>query len=120
MCKDGGQCPNNNDVLIRTYILDVEQQYEVEGCISKSFNVVEILEATKVLLIVDVPRKGLVFKMRLIIELNTHPSLKLPLDKLRRMQYRTCVKGSFTQEVHEVEKVVFLMMLVSSWNKVRS
>jgi len=107
VCKDGGQCPNNNDVLIRTSILDVEQQYEVEGCISKSFNVVEILEATKVLLIVDVPRKGLVFKMRLIIELNTHPSLKLPLDKLRRMQYRTCVKGSFTQEVHEVEKVVF-------------
>jgi len=54
-----------------------------------------------------VPGTRLVFKMRLIIELNTHPPLKLPLDKLRRMQYRTCVKGSFTQEVHEVKEVVF-------------
>jgi hypothetical protein len=83
VCKDGGQRPNNNDLLIRIYILDIEQQYEVEGYISKSFSVVEILEATMVLPIVDVQGKGLVFKMRLIIELNTHPPLKLPLDKLR-------------------------------------
>ncbi len=37
------------DVLIRTPILDIEQQDEVEGCISKSFHVVEIPKATKLL-----------------------------------------------------------------------
>ncbi len=63
-------------------MLDIEQQDEIEGCISKSFDVVEILEAIK-LSIVDVLGKGLVFKMRLIIELNAHPPFKLPLNKLR-------------------------------------
>jgi hypothetical protein len=53
-------------VLIRTFILDIEQQDEVEGCISNFFNVVKIPKATKVLLIIDVPKKGFVFKMRLI------------------------------------------------------
>jgi hypothetical protein len=43
--------------------------------------------------------------MKPITELNAHPPSKLPLDKLRQKHYRTCVKGSFTQEVHEVEKV---------------
>jgi hypothetical protein len=71
------------DVLVKTYVLDIEQQDEVEGCISDSFNVVEILEAIKVLPTVDVPRKGLVFKMRLITALNAHPPSKLPLDRLR-------------------------------------
>ncbi len=70
-------------MLIRTFILDIEQQDEVEGCILNSFNVVKIPKTTKVLLIVDVPKKGLVFKMRLIIELNAHPPSKLPLDRLR-------------------------------------
>ncbi len=93
------------DVLIRTSVLDIEQQDEVEGCISKSFNVVEIPKATKSLLIVDVPGKGLVFKMKLITELNVHPPFKLPLDRLRGVQYRISVKGSFTQKVHEVEEV---------------
>jgi hypothetical protein len=36
-----------------------------------------------VLLIIDVPKKGSVFKMGLVIELNAHPPPKLPLDKLR-------------------------------------
>jgi hypothetical protein len=76
--------------------LDIEQQDEVEGCISKSFNLVEIPEATKVLLIVDVPRKGSVFKMRLIIELNAYPPSKSPLNSLKQIQYTTCVKGYFT------------------------
>ncbi len=84
------------DVLIRTFILDIEQQDEVEGCISKSFNVVEIPEATKVLLIVYVPIKGLIFKMRFIIELNAYPPSKLAMNSLRKMQYKTCVKGYFT------------------------
>jgi len=52
-----------------------------------------------------VPKKELVFKMRLIIELNAHTPSKLPLDRLRQIHYRTCVKGSFTQKVHEVEEV---------------
>jgi hypothetical protein len=76
--------------------LDIEQQDEVEGCISKSFNVVEIPEATKVLSIVNVPRKGSVFKMRFIIELNAYTPSKLPLNSLKQMQYKTCVKGYFT------------------------
>jgi hypothetical protein len=53
-------------VLLRTFILDIEQQDEVEGCISNSFNVVKIPKTTKVLSIIDVPKKGSVFKMRLI------------------------------------------------------
>jgi hypothetical protein len=93
------------DVLVKTFILDIEQQDEVEGCISKSFNVVEIPEAIKVLPIIDVPRKGPVFKMRFITEPNAHPPSKLPLDRLRRVKYGTCVKGYFTQEVREVEEV---------------
>jgi len=92
-------------VLIRIFILDIEQQDEVEGCISDSFNVVKIPKATKVLSIIDVPKKRLVFKMRLITELNAYPPSKLPLDRLRQIHYRTCVKGFFTQEVHEVEEV---------------
>ncbi len=71
------------DVLIKTYNLDIEQQDEVEGCISKSFNVVKIPKVTKVLSIVDVLEKGSVFKMRLIIKLNAHTPSNLPLDKLR-------------------------------------
>ncbi len=67
-------------MLIRTFILDIEQQDEVEGCILDSFNVVKIPKATKVLLIVDVPKKRLVFKL---IELNAHPPSKLPLNILR-------------------------------------
>jgi hypothetical protein len=63
--------------------LDIEQQDEVEECIPESFNVVKIPKATTVLLIVDVPGKGSVFKMRLIIKLNAHPPSNLPLDKLR-------------------------------------
>jgi hypothetical protein len=43
--------------------------------------------------------------MRLIIELNAHPPSKLPLDKLRWIHYKTCVKGFFTQKVHEIEEV---------------
>jgi hypothetical protein len=70
-------------VSIRTYILDIEQQDEVKGCILDSFNVVKIPKATKVLSIIDVPKKGLVFKMRLITELNAHPPSKLPLDRLK-------------------------------------
>jgi hypothetical protein len=45
-------------VLIKTFILDIEQQDEVEGCISNSFNVVKIPKAIKVLSIIDVPKKG--------------------------------------------------------------
>jgi len=64
-------------------MLDIEQQDEFEGCISESIDVVEIPEAIKLLTIVDVLGKGLVFKMRLITELNAHPPYKLPLDKWR-------------------------------------
>jgi hypothetical protein len=64
-------------------MLDIEQQDEVEGCILESIDVVEIPEAIKLLTIVDVLGKGLVFKMRLITELNAHPPYKLPLDKWR-------------------------------------
>jgi hypothetical protein len=74
---------NEVDVLIRTFNLDIKQQDEVEGCISKSFNFVKFLEAIKVLSIIDVLRKGSIFKMKLITELNVHPPSKLPLDKLR-------------------------------------
>jgi hypothetical protein len=81
--RDDETFVNEIDVLIRISILDIEQQYEVEGCISKSFNIVEILGATNVLPIVDVPGKGSIFEMRFITELNTHPPSKLPLDKLR-------------------------------------
>ncbi len=95
---------NELDVLIRISILDIEQQDEVEGCILDSFNVVKIPKATKVLSIVDVPKNGSIFKMKLITKLNAHPPSKLPLDKFRQIHYRTCVKGSFTQEVHEVKR----------------
>ncbi len=71
------------DMLIRTYVLGIQQQDEVEGCILESFNVVGIPKPTKLLPIVDVLGKGLVFKMRLITELNAHPPFKLPLDRLR-------------------------------------
>jgi hypothetical protein len=46
------------DVLIKTFILDIEQQDEVEGYISNSFNVVKIPKATKVLSIIDVTKRG--------------------------------------------------------------
>ncbi len=91
------------DVLMKASDLDIEQQDEIEGCISEFFNVAKIPEAIKVLLIVDVTRKGTIFKMRLITELNAHRPSKLPPDRLRWIQYRTCVKGSFTQEIHEVD-----------------
>jgi len=84
--------------------LDIEQQDEVEGCISYSFNVVKIPKATKVLSIVDVPKNGSIFKMKLITKLNAHPPSKLPLDRFKQLHYKTCVKGSFTQEVHEVKR----------------
>jgi hypothetical protein len=45
-------------VLIKTFILDIEQQDEVEGYISNSFNVVKIPKATKVLSIIDVTKRG--------------------------------------------------------------
>jgi hypothetical protein len=64
-------------------MLDIEQQDEVEGCILESIDVVEIPKAIKLLTIVDVLGKGLVFKMRPITELNAHPPYKLPLDKWR-------------------------------------
>ncbi len=92
-------------MLIRTFILDIEQQDEIERCISNSFNVVKIPKAIKVLSIIDVPKKESVFKMKLIIELNTHTPSKLPLDRLKQIHYRTCVKGFFTQKIHEVEEV---------------
>jgi hypothetical protein len=47
---------------MKTFILDMEQQDEVEGCISNSFNVVKIPKATKVLSIIDVPKKGSISK----------------------------------------------------------
>jgi hypothetical protein len=74
---------NEVDVLIRISDLDIDQQDEVEGCISNSFNVVKISEAIKILAIIDVPRKGSVFKMRHITQLDAHPASKLPLDKLK-------------------------------------
>ncbi len=43
--------------------------------------------------------------MRLIIEFNAHPPFKLPLDRLRRVQYKTCWRGFITWEDHEVENV---------------
>jgi hypothetical protein len=73
--KDDDTFVSEVDVLIKTHDLDIEQQDEVE--------VVKIPKAIKVLLIIDVPKKGSVFKMGLIIELNAHPPPKLPLDKLR-------------------------------------
>ncbi len=39
--KDDETFVSEVDVLIRTFILDIEQQDEVEGCISKSFNVIK-------------------------------------------------------------------------------
>ncbi len=71
------------DVLMKASDLDIEQQDEIEGCISEFFNVAKIPEAIKVLLIVDVTRKGTIFKMRLITELNAHRPSKLPPDRLR-------------------------------------
>jgi hypothetical protein len=71
----------------------------------KFLNVVKIPKATKVLSIIDVPKKGSVFKMKLITNQNAHTPSKLPLDRLRQINYKTCVQGSFTQEVHEVEEV---------------
>jgi len=81
--KDDETFVNEVEVLVRIFVLDIEQQDGIEGCISKSVNFVEFPKATKLLMIVDVPRKGSVFKMRLIIELNAHPPSKLPLDRLR-------------------------------------
>jgi hypothetical protein len=34
-----------------------------------------------ILLTIGVPRKGSIFKMRLIIKFNGHPPFKLPLDR---------------------------------------
>jgi hypothetical protein len=104
-------------VLIRTYILDIKQQNEVKGCISNSFNVVKIPKATKVLSIIDVPKKRLVFKMRLIAELNAHPPSKLPLNRLKQIHCRTCVKEPKSMKL---KRWVFFMMFVSSWKNVRS
>ena len=47
----------------------------------------DVLFHLKVCPIAHVPKKGNVFKMRLILELNIHPPSKLPLDRLRRIQY---------------------------------
>ncbi len=46
------------DVLIKTLILDIEQQDEVERCILNSFNVVKIPKAIKVLSIINVSKRG--------------------------------------------------------------
>jgi len=89
------------DVLVRIPILDIEQQTKMMGCIL-DFN---IAKTTKVSSTIDVPGKGSIFKMRLITKLNAHSPYKLPLDRLRWVQYKTCVRGSFTQEDHEVEEV---------------
>ncbi len=64
-----------------------------------------IAKTTKVSLTIDVSRKGSIFKMRLITKLNAHSPYKLPPDRLRCVQYKTCVRGSFTQEDHEVKEV---------------
>jgi hypothetical protein len=45
-------------VLIKTLILDIEQQDEVERCILNSFNVVKIPKAIKVLSIINVSKRG--------------------------------------------------------------
>jgi hypothetical protein len=90
-------------MLIRTFILDIKQQDGVEGCISDSFNVVKIPKATKALLIIDVAKKKKVFIMKLITKLNAHPPSKLSLERLKRIHYKICLKGFFTQGIHEVE-----------------
>jgi hypothetical protein len=47
--KDDETFVSEVDVLIKTSNLHIEQQDEIEGCISKSFNVVKIPKFTKVL-----------------------------------------------------------------------
>jgi len=49
--------------------------------------------------------KGSIFKMDFIIEFNAHPHSKLPLDRLRWVQYKTCLRSFFTWENNEVENV---------------
>ena len=55
----------------------------------------DVLSDSKVCPTIHVPGKGDVFKMRLISELNSHPPSKLPLDRLRRVQYQTFADSSY-------------------------
>jgi hypothetical protein len=89
---------NEVDVLVRTSALDVEQQIAIAS------NVIDE-ETCKISPTIDVSGKGLVFKMRLIAELNTHSPSKLPIDRLRRVQYKACIGGSHFDYAHDIEEV---------------
>jgi hypothetical protein len=99
-------------MLIRTSILDIKQQDKVEACISNSFNVVKIPKATKALSIINVAKKASIFKMKLITKLNAHRPSKLPLERLKGIHYKICVKGFLHKESMKLKTWVFLMMLV--------
>ena len=81
------------DILLRNSVLDVSHQDDF--MCSSVVDCDDVLSHSKVCPSVHVPGKGDVFKMRLILELNSYPPSKLPLDRLRRVQYRTSANSSY-------------------------
>ncbi len=89
------------DVLVRTFVLDIEQQSESIWCISNLRN----FKNSEGIFNCWCARKRFSFQNEVIIELNAHPPPKFPLCRLCWMQHKTCVSGSFTQEDREVEEM---------------
>lgn len=89
------------DVLVRIFVLNIEQQSELTRCISNLRNFKKFEGNFNCWC----ARKGFNFQNEVIIVLNAHPPPKFPLGRLWWMQYKTCVGGFFTQEDHEVEEM---------------
>ena len=66
----------------------LEQEFSEVGCITP--------DSSSISSMVDIPGKGLVYKMRVMTELNLAPSEKLPLDRLRRVQYHGLMENLLT------------------------
>ena len=66
----------------------------------------DVLSHSKVCPTVHVLGKGDVFKMRLISELNSHPPSKLPLDRLRQVQYKTSTDSSYlSNDTNDLQEI---------------
>jgi hypothetical protein len=83
------------DILVRTYVLDIEQQNELIGCTSY-LSIINFLNLG-ISLTINLPKKGLVLKMKSMIKLNSHPPSKLPLNRLKKCRVNMCKRFFHTR-----------------------